>query len=43
MHALPKGVLEGRQPIFPRNDGAFPAVQLPLLGTELHLQLIHHR
>jgi hypothetical protein len=39
---LPKGPLKSHQPIFPRNDGAFPTVQLPLLGNELHPQLIQH-
>jgi hypothetical protein len=32
-----KGELKSYQPIFPRNDGPFPAVQLPLLGKELLL------
>jgi hypothetical protein len=39
----PKGVLRSRETIFPRNDGAFPTVQLLLSGEELLLQLLHHR
>jgi hypothetical protein len=32
-HACPPmGVLRIYQPIFPSNDGAFPTIQLPLLG-----------
>jgi hypothetical protein len=33
----PKGTLRSHQAIFPQNDGAFPAVQLPLPGEELLL------
>jgi hypothetical protein len=32
---LSKGVLKSGQSILPRNDGAFPAIQLPLPGKEL--------
>jgi hypothetical protein len=35
----PKGMLESHQPILPRGDGAYPAIQLPLPGKELLLQL----
>jgi hypothetical protein len=31
----PQGTFRSRQPIIPCSDGAFPTVQLPLLGEEL--------
>jgi hypothetical protein len=31
----PQGTFKSHQPIIPRSDGAFPTVQLPLLGEEL--------
>jgi hypothetical protein len=36
---LPKGTLKSSQSILPCGDDAFPAIQLPLLGKELLLQL----
>jgi hypothetical protein len=33
----PKGALKSHQAIFPRNDGAFPTIQLPLPGEEFLL------
>jgi hypothetical protein len=39
---LPKGVCESCQSILPRGDGAFPAIQLPLSGKELLLQLTNY-
>jgi hypothetical protein len=32
---LSKGTLKSRQSILPRGDGAFPTIQLPLLGKNL--------
>jgi hypothetical protein len=40
---LSKGVLKGYQAILPHGDDTFPAIQLPLLGKELPLQLGGHR
>jgi hypothetical protein len=40
---LSKGALKGRQSVLPRSDVSFPAIQLPLLGKELPLQLDGHR
>jgi hypothetical protein len=40
---LPKGVLKSRQSILLRSDGAFPVLQLPLLGKEPIVQLNGHR
>jgi hypothetical protein len=43
-HARPfKCALGSRKPIFPCNDGAFLAVQVPLSSEELLPQLIHRR
>jgi hypothetical protein len=39
---LPMGALKGRQTILPCGDGTFPAIQLPLPGKELPLQLDDH-
>jgi hypothetical protein len=36
---LSKGALKGCQSIVPRGDGTFHAIQLPILGKELPLQL----
>jgi hypothetical protein len=38
----PKRTHESHQPIVPCGDGTFPAIQLPLLGKELLLQLDGH-
>jgi hypothetical protein len=38
-----KGALKGRQSILPCDNGTFPAIQLPLSGKELPLQLDGHR
>jgi hypothetical protein len=44
LHAHPpQGVLKSHEPILPCSDGAFPTVQLPLPGEELHLQLVSQR
>jgi hypothetical protein len=40
---LSKGTLKGRQSILPHGDGTFPAIQVPLPGKELPLQLNGHR
>jgi hypothetical protein len=40
---LSKGALKSHQSILPRGDCAFPALQLPLLGKKLPLQLDDHR
>jgi hypothetical protein len=40
--ALSKGVLKSHQSILPHGDGAFLAIQLPLLGKKLTLQLNGH-
>jgi hypothetical protein len=41
--SLFKGMLKSRQSILPHDDGAFPAIQLPLPGKKLLLQLDGHR
>jgi hypothetical protein len=38
-----KGVLKSHQFILPHGGDAFPAIQLPLLGKEVLLQLDGHR
>jgi hypothetical protein len=38
-----EGALKSRQPILPRGDGAFLAIQLPLLSKVLPLQHDGHR
>jgi hypothetical protein len=40
---LSKGALKGHQSILPCGNGTFSAIQLPLLGKELPLQLDDHR
>jgi hypothetical protein len=39
---LSKGMLKGHQSILPCGDDTFPAIQLPLPGKELPLQLDAH-